>query len=213
MPQVVTEPTEWSGGLVGVNSFGFGGSNVHVVLKSPEKPTTPSNGENPLPVVVPCSGRTEEGVTKMLNFVKDNRSNELISLVTEISKRPLNTFPFRGYTVLGMDAEEVIKVKPSPRPVWFVFSGMGTQWNGMGKELMKIPTFKKSIQKANGILKDVNIDVEKLLLQSDEDTYKNTINSFVGLASIQVALVDCLKVLGELSTRPWHKAVSQSIDQ
>ena len=31
--KVVTEATPWSGGLVGLNSFGFGGSNVHAVFK------------------------------------------------------------------------------------------------------------------------------------------------------------------------------------
>ena len=32
--KVVSQPTPWNGGYVGINSFGFGGSNVHVVLKS-----------------------------------------------------------------------------------------------------------------------------------------------------------------------------------
>ena len=31
---VVAEKTNWNGGYVGINSFGFGGSNVHAVLKS-----------------------------------------------------------------------------------------------------------------------------------------------------------------------------------
>lgn len=31
--KVVTEKTPWTGGLIGVNSFGFGGSNAHVVLR------------------------------------------------------------------------------------------------------------------------------------------------------------------------------------
>ena len=31
---VVVEKTSWNGGYVGINSFGFGGSNVHAVLKS-----------------------------------------------------------------------------------------------------------------------------------------------------------------------------------
>lgn len=31
--QVVTKPTKWNGGIVGINSFGFGGSNVHLILK------------------------------------------------------------------------------------------------------------------------------------------------------------------------------------
>ena len=34
---VVTEPTPWNGGCVAINSFGFGGANVHVVMKSFEE--------------------------------------------------------------------------------------------------------------------------------------------------------------------------------
>ena len=30
--QVVTESTEWKGGLVAISNFGFGGSNVHCIL-------------------------------------------------------------------------------------------------------------------------------------------------------------------------------------
>ena len=35
--KVVTERTPWNGGCVAINSFGFGGANVHVILKSFEK--------------------------------------------------------------------------------------------------------------------------------------------------------------------------------
>ena len=30
---VITEQTPWKGGYVGINSFGFGGANVHAILK------------------------------------------------------------------------------------------------------------------------------------------------------------------------------------
>lgn len=33
------------------------------------------------------------------------------------------------------------------RPVWFVYSGMGSQWATMGAALMKIPIFAAAIQK------------------------------------------------------------------
>jgi fatty acid synthase len=31
--EVVTQRKPWDGGYVGVNSFGFGGANVHAILK------------------------------------------------------------------------------------------------------------------------------------------------------------------------------------
>ena len=31
---MVASNTPWSGGYVGINSFGFGGANVHVLLRS-----------------------------------------------------------------------------------------------------------------------------------------------------------------------------------
>lgn len=42
--KVVTEPTALPGGLIGINSFGFGGSNTHVILKAADHiapPITP----------------------------------------------------------------------------------------------------------------------------------------------------------------------------
>lgn len=33
------------------------------------------------------------------------------------------------------------------RPVWFVYSGMGSQWAGMASELMRVPIFAAAIQK------------------------------------------------------------------
>lgn len=33
------------------------------------------------------------------------------------------------------------------RPVWFVYSGMGSQWAGMATQLMRIPIFAAAIQK------------------------------------------------------------------
>ena len=198
--QVVSEPMPWKGGLVGINSFGFGGSNVHVILQSPEAPEPEVLEKLSLPIVVPASGRTEEGVKKMLQFARENiESKDLLSLLTEISPRPLNTFTHRGYTIIGSENEikDIMKVQSNTRPIWYVFSGMGTQWPGMGEKLMQIPTFHESISKTTEILKEFNIDLVKIIMESDSNTYNNTINSFVGLASIQIALVDCLKALGK----------------
>lgn len=33
------------------------------------------------------------------------------------------------------------------RPLWFVYSGMGSQWAGMGVDLMRIPIFAAAIER------------------------------------------------------------------
>lgn len=68
--KVVTEPTAWEGGLVGVNSFGFGGANCHVLLKSNDKPKINQGiPEDNLPRLVVISGRTEEAVKTLITDV------------------------------------------------------------------------------------------------------------------------------------------------
>lgn len=73
---MVTEPTPWDGGLAGVNSFGFGGANCHVLLSS--NPKVKVNNGLPLddlPRLVCTSGRTEEAVEVILSEVRPLLSN------------------------------------------------------------------------------------------------------------------------------------------
>ena len=59
--QVVDSNTEWEGGFVGVNSFGFGGSNVHVILKSCDVRDVGSRrGDEEKMRLVLMSGRSKE---------------------------------------------------------------------------------------------------------------------------------------------------------
>lgn len=75
--KVVTEPTSWEGGYVGLNSFGFGGANCHIVLKSnPKKKINNGAPSDDLPRLVVVSGRTEESVKVFLDDV--SKSNKRI---------------------------------------------------------------------------------------------------------------------------------------
>ena len=70
--------------------------------------------------------------------------------------------------------------------MWFVFAGMGTQWVGMGRDLMQVDVFKKSIMKSDALLRPYGIELYNMLMTCDENTFENTLNSFVGIAAIQV---------------------------
>lgn len=67
-------------------------------------------------------------------------------------------------------------------------TGMGTQWAGMGCSLMQIPDFRESILRSDEALKDTGLVVSRMLMEADESTFEDTVNSFVGLAAIQVCI-------------------------
>lgn len=72
---------------------------------------------------------------------------------------------------------------------------MGSQWPQMGSSLMSIPIFKQSVEKSHAILKPFGVDVLRILTDSEKTIFDDIICSFVGIAAIQIALVDVLVAL------------------
>jgi len=68
--RIVQEPMQLKNGYIGINSFGFGGSNVHTLLKWNFKRKI-NNGAptDDMPRLVILSGRTKESVKLFLNDV------------------------------------------------------------------------------------------------------------------------------------------------
>lgn len=75
--KVVTEQIPFvPGSYVGINSFGFGGSNTHVLLKAPEV----ESGLEPMekftfPKLILYSGRTRETVETLFSHVYANKDD------------------------------------------------------------------------------------------------------------------------------------------
>lgn len=65
---------------------------------------------------------------------------------------------------------------------------MGSQWAGMGTHLMKIPVFAGAIHRCCEVLRPKNVDVLKIITDTDPKIFDNIINSFIGIAAIQVIL-------------------------
>lgn len=78
----------------------------------------------------------------------------------------------------------------------YVFSGMGSQWAGMAKSLMPLEAFKNSIKKCADVLKPRGVNLEDIICNGTETTFDNVLNSFIAIASMQVALTDVLTSLG-----------------
>jgi len=63
---------------------------------------------------------------------------------------------------------------------------MGSQWTGMGRDLLALPPFRASIDKTANTLKNLGLDLYAIFESNDKTIFDNVLNSFVGIAAIQV---------------------------
>jgi acyl transferase domain-containing protein/NADPH:quinone reductase-like Zn-dependent oxidoreductase/NAD(P)-dependent dehydrogenase (short-subunit alcohol dehydrogenase family)/SAM-dependent methyltransferase/acyl carrier protein len=171
--------------LVGVNSFGFGGANAHVILAEPPPLPHVDHGE-PWPErawPITLSARSEDALrgcamklaawlTERLNLNGD--SPVLPDLVYTLGARR-NHHPHR-LTIVAQSTSDLIqeldafaikqdsaKARTSFTPrsesaprIAFVMSGQGPQWWGMGRELMQHePVFRRVIEHCDAAMRGI----------------------------------------------------------
>ncbi|XP_063987869.1 fatty acid synthase-like [Diachasmimorpha longicaudata] len=201
--KVVTEPTPWNGGYAGISSYGFGGANAHVVLKSnPKQKINGGAAGDGLPRLVLASGRTQEAVDSILRDVENRPVDvEYIRLLHDLYAENFLRHPYRGYTIvggckLGRKLRRIKHYSGIRRPVWFVFSGLGSQWLTMRPSLLRFPPFASTIDKCREVLKPQGIDIHRILMNPSEMTADNPLSLFIGITVMQIGLVDLLSTLG-----------------
>jgi len=168
--------------IAGVNSFGFGGANAHVILAAPppHQSTKPSTIPASRPWPVMLSARSEKSLrasaANLSAWVKEhanaNGSSPVLPDLTYTLGVRRNHHPHRltllasNWTELAVELdafaqnEETVKVRAgfaprreeSPR-IAFIMSGQGPQWWGMGRELMqREPIFREAIERCDAAL-------------------------------------------------------------
>ncbi|XP_031639213.1 fatty acid synthase-like, partial [Contarinia nasturtii] len=206
--KVCSEPTPLPGNLVATNSFGFGGANAHVLFGGFEKEKVncgiPSDSCSRL---VLWAARTKEGVEKLFDNLETKPLDaEFISLLHNIQKYEQAGFLYRGYSILEKNdannnntamckSRMIDRFDATKRPIVWMFSGMGSQWTGMATSMMQIDLFRETIYQCHEILKPFGLDLISIVTSTDNTTFDNIINSFVGIASIQIAIVNILRAL------------------
>ena len=103
--KVVTERTEWNGGYVAINSFGFGGSNVHALMQSNLKAPSLAHAASSVQRLCTYAGRTQQGLEQMLTKMHTEHAHsiEAQALLQETAAMPASTHPYRGYTILNKE--------------------------------------------------------------------------------------------------------------
>lgn len=172
----------------GVSSFGIGGTNVHMILEEFEK-TEKQSVSRPFQLLT-YSAKNENSLIKykekLKNFV-ENQPFQIPDLAYTL-KTGRAAFAYKSAIVakdkeeLGsklVDANLAIEVQKEKKDLVFMFSGQGTQYFKMGKDLYDHePDFKKVMDEGFQILqKNTGEDFAEILgYKSNETIDENQIN-------------------------------------
>ncbi|MBW4479945.1 MAG: SDR family NAD(P)-dependent oxidoreductase [Tolypothrix brevis GSE-NOS-MK-07-07A] len=176
---IPTQRTSWLGQarsprVAGVSSFGMSGTNAHVILEeAPVRASIHSEVERPLHILT-LSAKSETALQKLADRFENYLENNPLSSIGDVcfttntgrshfsqrlaivAKEPaqiqerLAAFA-KGETPDGL---QVGQIPPASRTkVAFLFTGQGSQYIGMGRELYKTqPTFRKALERCDELL-------------------------------------------------------------
>jgi phthiocerol/phenolphthiocerol synthesis type-I polyketide synthase B len=202
---------------VGVNSFGVTGTNAHVVLSA--APAHPDLAAAELEQqLVPLSARTAAALDQRARALLDHLGGAPALSIADLSHtltRRREHHEHRLALVSGSVAELAQQLRdhlagedsqtatgvadPAQAPrVAFVFSGQGSQWLGMGRELMRCaPAFAATIGRCDALIRE---QAGWSLLEVLEGTVAGALERVdlvqPTLACVQIALAEQLRAWG-----------------
>jgi acyl transferase domain-containing protein/thioesterase domain-containing protein/acyl carrier protein len=201
--------------LAGINSFGFGGANAHVILEAAPMPT---GKKNPPPensprkcLLLPVSAHSQEALraaakTHRALLAKNKtdagalcgaaavrRSHFAHRLCVAGSSRKALLAQLDNYLAGEISPATVAgEVSTSAGPV-FVFSGQGPQWWGMGRELLRQENlFRKKIETCDRLFRELGnwSLLEELSRDEKSSRLQQTAFAQPAIFAVQVALAD-----------------------
>ncbi|WFB10770.1 SDR family NAD(P)-dependent oxidoreductase [Streptomyces sp. LX-29] len=159
---VPAEPTDWPARgdrlLAGVSSFGFGGTNCHVVVEGP--PTSPAQ---PLALSGPTPEDLRTAAGALLDAVTDTPTHSVADWCASAALN-LSGHPHRVVATVRTRDELVGALRDiaggvtpptttAPSRLAFVFSGQGSQWCGMGLDLLHgEPAFRAALEECAALI-------------------------------------------------------------
>jgi acyl transferase domain-containing protein/NADPH:quinone reductase-like Zn-dependent oxidoreductase/short-subunit dehydrogenase/acyl carrier protein len=206
---------------VGVNSFGFGGTNAHVILEEYRRSASKgrksrrgaTRGGRPAPLLLSARSRPalEAMAARYAGYVgqakhqdypdiaataalrREHHSHRLVARGSSIKDLAGQLRGFgRDGTSGALTIEETLGSHPK---VAFVFSGNGSQWAGMGQELLgQDAVFKRKLEEVDGLIGDRTgwSVIDELWASEDKSRLVDTRYAQPLLFALQVALAESL---------------------
>ncbi|WP_080290196.1 type I polyketide synthase [Pseudomonas syringae] len=207
--------------VVGVNSFGFGGANAHVILTSVEPQPHADTSADPQPLPLMVSARDDGGLaaSALLHAAhlndhahawydttyhtllrRDHQAQRVVVISADATQaaQALTTFAGNRSTCpLPVILETGTSLSVASEPVW-VFSGNGSQWSGMARALMDDKVFSDAVAEVDTLfipLAGYSLLAE-LAGKNGEDHYDLTEVAQPALFAVQVGVVRMLEKRG-----------------
>jgi len=204
--------------VVGVNSFGFGGANAHVILESHAEPAGPAaavkSGKR-LPLLLSAHSEVglkaaAEGFAVFLQglprrafydiaYAAAFRRERLPHRLVVFGDSPQAAAAALGQLARGEEGAACAGVAlEQPAGPAFVYSGNGSQWSAMGRGLLRDPLFRRSIRKVDAIFRRyAGYSLEdELAGKHGEGRYERTEIAQPALFALQVGVTEMLRHLG-----------------
>ncbi|MCB9896965.1 MAG: SDR family NAD(P)-dependent oxidoreductase [Planctomycetes bacterium] len=221
--RVPLETTPWPAGprprIAGVSSFGFGGTNAHVVLsEAPPEAARASGVERPVqPFVLAthdASALTELAARTRDALARDDAPSLLDAAYTSCVGRA--RLPRRAVLLAADRAELVARLDdvaagrdagirgkaspPGPR-VAFLFTGQGSQSPGMGQQLYAtFPAYREALDAcADALGPHLEVDLREVLFGARGELLSRTDSTQPALFALEYALA---ATWGALGVRP-----------
>ena len=169
-----------------ISSFGIGGTNAHVILQ--EAPPVHS-GEGRGPWLFPLSAKTPGALEAMTRRLADHIEAHPEQKAADIAHTLIlgrKAFSQRRFVLArsrqeamellrGSDPKRLLgmghKKEPHPPKIAFLFSGQGSQYPHMGKDLYeRYPIFRQAVDECAALLQaHINLDIRELLYPGEDN--------------------------------------------
>lgn len=217
--RIPVETTEWTRAgrprRAGVSSFGFSGTNAHVIVEEAEVRAEESTTASALLKVLPLSARTPAALRALMSRYADWLTGDSLPGIDEIcraaacgrahlaerrmvfGRNPIEMSQALRGVLPG--ASERVRLTSPPR-VAFMFTGQGSQYVDMARELATDePVFREALAECSRILdREMDVPLEDVLYPGDDGAglIDNTAYTQPALFAVEYALARMLQHWG-----------------